>query len=126
MSIDGLFFEWFSHLHPKTQIPLNATIVFGVISAVFALVMELKILVEFLSVGTLLAFTIVAASLIVLHYQPLETPSTDDKNYGSITPSEENAKSVSRPASPTVAQQRDALAGTLKPQLELRGIVLRK
>ncbi|XP_055330477.1 cationic amino acid transporter 4-like [Paramacrobiotus metropolitanus] len=111
MACDGLLFEFFSRLNARTQVPLNAVIVFGTISAIFALLMELHVLVEFLSVGTLLAFTIVAASTIILHYQPKVDFISEEKNYGSITPTAEEA---GMPPS-TVAEEKQKMAGTLKP-----------
>ncbi|OQV18773.1 Cationic amino acid transporter 4 [Hypsibius exemplaris] len=116
MAADGLMFEWFSHLNTRTQVPLNATIVFGLLSALFALIMDLHILVEFLSVGTLLAFTIVSASTIILHYQPKMDFMTDEKNYGSITPSEGGTPTASSvgDATPTFPEQQAAMAGTLR------------
>ena len=112
MASDGLLFEWFSRLNSHTQVPLNATIVFGLLSAVFALLMDLHILVEFLSVGTLLAFTIVSASTIILHYQPT-MEFLEEKNYGSITPSE-TPISGTAPDTPTFADQQNAMAGSLR------------
>ena len=113
MASDGLIFEFFSRLNQRAQVPLNAVMVFGFLAALFALFLELKVLVEFLSVGTLLAFTIVSASTIILHYQPkMEYLRENQKDYGSITPSTEEA-----PATPpkTFAEEQTALAGTLKP-----------
>jgi solute carrier family 7 (cationic amino acid transporter), member 4 len=112
MAADGLLFEFFSRLSTRTQVPINATIVFGLMSAVFALIMDLHILVEFLSVGTLLAFTIVSASTIILHYQPT-MEFIEEKNYGSITPSE-GTPAPSIDETPTFAEQQTALAGTLR------------
>ena len=40
------------------------------LSALIALVCELEKLVEFMSIGTLLAYTIVSASVIILRYKP--------------------------------------------------------
>ena len=69
MASDGLLFAVFSYVHPRTQTPLVGIIVFGVIAGVFALLIDINALVEFLSIGTLLSFTMVAAGVIVLRYQ---------------------------------------------------------
>ena len=63
---DGLFFKIFAYVHPKTQTPIFAIATFGSIAALFGLLFDIATLVEFLSIGTLLSFTIVAASVLIL------------------------------------------------------------
>ncbi|KAE8634400.1 hypothetical protein XENTR_v10002294 [Xenopus tropicalis] len=69
MAEDGLFFQFFSKVNPTTKVPLIGIIVFGILMALLALVFDLEALVQFLSIGTLLAYTFVAASIIVLRFQ---------------------------------------------------------
>ncbi|XP_066465932.1 cationic amino acid transporter 4 [Tiliqua scincoides] len=69
MAEDGLFFHVFSRVHPRTQVPVVAIVVFGLLMATLALIFDLEALVQFLSIGTLLAYTFVAASVIVLRFQ---------------------------------------------------------
>ncbi|KFO73532.1 Cationic amino acid transporter 4, partial [Cuculus canorus] len=69
MAEDGLFFQVFSRVHPRTQVPVVGIVVFGLLMALLALVFDLEALVQFLSIGTLLAYTFVAASIIVLRFQ---------------------------------------------------------
>lgn len=69
MAEDGLFFRVFSQVHPRTQVPVIGIVVFGLLMALLALVFDLEALVQFLSIGTLLAYTFVAASIIVLRFQ---------------------------------------------------------
>ncbi|KAI7797553.1 cationic amino acid transporter 4 [Triplophysa rosa] len=76
MSEDGLFFSVFSRVNPVTKVPVIAILVFGSLMAFLALIFDLEALVQFLSIGTLLAYTFVAASIIVLRFQP-------DKSSGS-------------------------------------------
>lgn len=52
------------------QVPLKAVIVFGAITSVIAFLFDIETLVEFLSIGTLLAYTIVSACVIILRYRP--------------------------------------------------------
>ncbi|XP_024131989.1 cationic amino acid transporter 4 [Oryzias melastigma] len=77
MAEDGLFFSIFARVNPLTKVPVNAILVFGILMATMALIFDLEALVQFLSIGTLLAYTFVAASVIVLRFQPEKTPSKD-------------------------------------------------
>lgn len=54
--------------------PLINLAVSGLSSALIALLFDLEKLVEFMSIGTLLAYTIVSASVIILRYRPEITP----------------------------------------------------
>ncbi|KAM9103125.1 cationic amino acid transporter 4 isoform 1-T3 [Sarcophilus harrisii] len=76
MATDGLFFQVFARVHPKTQVPVIAIVVFGSLMALLALILDLEALVQFLSIGTLLAYTFVAASIIVLRFQRAPAPSS--------------------------------------------------
>ncbi|XP_004694983.1 PREDICTED: cationic amino acid transporter 4 [Condylura cristata] len=69
MASDGLFFQVFARVQPQTQVPVVGILVFGVLMAFLALLLDLEALVQFLSIGTLLAYTFVAASIIVLRFQ---------------------------------------------------------
>lgn len=73
MAEDGLFFKVFSRVNPHTQVPVIGIVVFGILMALTALILDLEALVQFLSIGTLLAYTFVAASIIVLRFQPEKT-----------------------------------------------------
>lgn len=70
MAEDGLFFSVFSRVNPITKVPVIAILVFGSLMSFLALIFDLESLVQFLSIGTLLAYTFVAASVIVLRFQP--------------------------------------------------------
>ena len=53
-----------SEVNQKTQIPLKAMYFFAIIGAVLAFTFELTMLVEMMSIGTLLAYLVVSASVI--------------------------------------------------------------
>jgi len=72
MSKDGLMFKLFSDVNPKTGVPVWGTIITGTISAVIALFFNLEILLDMISIGTLLAFTVVCGGTIILRYQSPE------------------------------------------------------
>lgn len=70
MSNDGLFFQVFGRVNERTQTPLVNLIVCSVCTGVIAIMFDIDKLVEFMSIGTLMAYTIVSASVIILRYQP--------------------------------------------------------
>ncbi|KAK7084148.1 hypothetical protein SK128_016745 [Halocaridina rubra] len=70
MAVDGLLFSWLARVNEKTKVPIITLLLCGFLSALIALVFDIEKLVEFMSIGTLMAYTIVSASVIILRYQP--------------------------------------------------------
>jgi len=66
MSRDGLLPKLFSKVHPTHKTPYISTIITGTIAAIIAGFLPLDFIVQFLSIGTLLGFTVVSAAVIVL------------------------------------------------------------
>lgn len=81
MSADGLLFGFLSDISNKSQIPICNLVISGLSSAFIALFFDLEKLVEFMSIGTLLAYTIVSAAVIILRYRPAQ--AVDDKSFGA-------------------------------------------
>lgn len=70
MARDGLLPSFFSKLNERTSVPVNSTLVSGFVAALLAFFMDVSQLAGMVSVGTLLAFTIVAISILILRYVP--------------------------------------------------------
>jgi APA family basic amino acid/polyamine antiporter len=70
MSRDGLLPKAFSRIHPKFKTPSFATIVTGFVVAIPALFMNLTEVTDLTSIGTLFAFVLVCAGVLVLPKDP--------------------------------------------------------
>ena len=70
MSRDGLLPPAFSRIHPKFKTPSFATVVTGFVVAIPALFMNLKIVTDLCSIGTLFAFVLVCAGVLKLQSTP--------------------------------------------------------
>jgi basic amino acid/polyamine antiporter, APA family len=70
MSRDGLLPKIFSRLHPKYKTPSFSTILTGFVVAIPALFLNLDIVLALTSIGTLFAFVLVCAGVIVLQKTP--------------------------------------------------------
>ncbi|XP_071696692.1 cationic amino acid transporter 4, vacuolar-like isoform X1 [Rutidosis leptorrhynchoides] len=72
MARDGLLPSFFSDINIRTHVPVNSTIATGIFIAFLAFSMNVDQLAGMVSVGTLLAFTAVAVSILILRYIPPE------------------------------------------------------
>jgi APA family basic amino acid/polyamine antiporter len=80
MSRDGLLPPVFSKVHQKFRTPWLATIITGTVAMFIGGLFPIDLLGELVSIGTLLAFVIVSAGILVLRYKqpnlprPFKTP----------------------------------------------------
>jgi len=80
MARDGLLPPMFGKVHAKYRTPYLATIITGSVAMVIAGLFPIGLLGELVSIGTLLAFVIVSAGILVLRYRspdlhrPFRTP----------------------------------------------------
>ena len=80
MARDGLLPPWAAKVHPRYRTPHVTTILTGVAVALFAGIANINEVVELTNIGTLFAFVIVAAGVIVLRRtdpdrpRPFKTP----------------------------------------------------
>ena len=84
MSKDGLLPPIFSAVHPKFRTPWLASAVTGVAAMVFAGLLPIGLLGELVSIGTLLAFAIVCAGVLVLRYTDPDRPAAVQDAAGAV------------------------------------------
>jgi amino acid transporter len=70
MSRDGLLPPKFARVHPKFRTPSYATVVTGFVVGIPALFLNLTIVTDLCSIGTLFAFVLVCAGVLVLQNKP--------------------------------------------------------
>jgi basic amino acid/polyamine antiporter, APA family len=80
MARDGLLPPWAAKVHPRFQTPHITTILTGIFVATFAAFANIDEVVNLTNIGTLFAFVIVSAGVLILHYKepnrvrPFRTP----------------------------------------------------
>src|SRR5215510_2107305 len=67
MARDGLLPQnFFGHVHPKFRTPWKSTIVTGIFAGLLSSLLPLRILADLVNIGTLLAFVIVCAAVLIM------------------------------------------------------------
>jgi len=74
MAKDGLFYSIFGKLTSK-GVPAWGTVISGFFAAIFAFALSLGELTDMISVGTLMAFTVVCAGVVILRHQDPSRPA---------------------------------------------------
>lgn len=116
MGRDGLLPPWFSQLTASSSssssagavsshgdkgggVPLNSTVITGIFSATMAFFMEIGELSGMVSAGTLLAFTVVSISILILRYVPPVPPRSPSRpSQTSIASAKSDALYIPPPA----------------------------
>src|SRR5271166_478042 len=80
MAHDGLLWKWAGDIHPRFRTPWKSTAVAGLGAAIFGSLVPIGSLGQMVSIGTLLAFVIVCAAVVILRRRrpdlerPFRTP----------------------------------------------------
>jgi basic amino acid/polyamine antiporter, APA family len=74
MSRDGLLPKYFARVHPRYQTPHVTTVWTGIVVAAFAAVANINEVVELSNIGTLFAFVLVNAGIIILRRTDPDRP----------------------------------------------------
>lgn len=86
MAADGLLPSYFAKVSGKSHVPVHSTIICGLIMAIMAGFIPLDILAELVSIGTLAAFVLVCAGVIVLRIRHPDMKRPFKAPGGLVTP----------------------------------------
>ncbi|KAK9877375.1 hypothetical protein WA026_017773 [Henosepilachna vigintioctopunctata] len=90
MASDGLIFRCLGQVNDRFRTPIFGTLFAGLFTGLMAALFNLQSLVNMMSIGTLLAYTIVAASVLLLRYSdaPANIEPINDSDDTALTEDE--------------------------------------
>ncbi|KAI4461575.1 inner membrane transporter ygji-related [Holotrichia oblita] len=82
MASDGLLFQFMGKIHPKFQTPFLGTLLAGLFTGTLSCIFELSQLFKMMAMGTLLAYSVVAACVLILRYRVIvDNKKEDDQKH---------------------------------------------
>uniref|UniRef100_A0A1I8H3Q2 AA_permease_C domain-containing protein n=1 Tax=Macrostomum lignano TaxID=282301 RepID=A0A1I8H3Q2_9PLAT len=100
MATDGLLFRQLAYVTPVTKVPIVAIIATSLLAALLAFLLDIEALADFLSIGTLIAYSIVACNVIILRYLRPQMANYPPIDAGQDTATETRPASAATP--PTI------------------------
>ncbi|KAH8038269.1 hypothetical protein HPB51_000242 [Rhipicephalus microplus] len=94
MGTDGLIFRFLAIVHPGRKTPMIATAVSGIFAGVMAMMFNVEELANMMSIGTLLAYSLVAVSVLMLRYDVTRPSDGDADAPDSMPPDDQKRRSV--------------------------------
>ncbi|XP_075237618.1 cationic amino acid transporter 2-like isoform X2 [Lycorma delicatula] len=91
MACDGLIFKSLSYVNSNTQTPLTATLATGIFTGIVAMLFDTEMLVDMTSIGTLMAYTVVSISVLVLRYSAQDISAEEQITQGVVDDSQETS-----------------------------------
>eukprot|EP00743_Colponemidia_sp_Colp-15_P012068 GILK01013619.1.p1 GENE.GILK01013619.1~~GILK01013619.1.p1 ORF type:complete len:591 (+),score=76.42 GILK01013619.1:200-1972(+) len=76
---DGLLPPFFSQINQRFRTPINGMLLAGSFAGLLALLFDVNALASMMSVGTIIAYTTVSASVLILRYRDATTPAVSAK-----------------------------------------------
>lgn len=99
MATDGLIFQFLGHVHERFKTPIFATLISGLLAASLAAIFDVSQLADMMSIGTLLAYSLVAISVLILrtscHGDEISHEKISNEE-NSITSNSDNNDSIIR------------------------------
>ena len=90
LASDGLIFKFLSYVMPSLKTPVAAAFSSGILAGILCLLFDLNQLIDMQSIGTLMAYSVVAVCTLILRYRP----DDDDLNDSDLANDEATTRSL--------------------------------